>query len=648
MPLFGIVTLRRNCIRYLLLFGLGLGLWWGSASWAVPSVAQIPSLPSTTMRDLVNSPVRSLPTAGQIGNLVYAPVSLDGLPVFNVAMAESQESEKNNNPNNLTPLEQRVRRIQNNLQEILKRGFEPQSLQVYPAVLNGQTVIRVSDGANGKPQTVGTITEYDSQLYGARVEEVAADAAKAVREALLRAKSERQVDYLRQQSLWAAVILGMILGLTLVFLLLQRWLTGQIHELKKALADVIDNLQKHPPATPDPNPPLVSSASTLTRLLAEIGDRLAFLGYLVGRQINTWLKKPRFPIPARYTFITDSLANFFINPHQYTDAENIKNFCRKRIYFLIFLRRILTLYVLFIWVRGIALILSLFPYSRELGLQLAGTPIALLIIWLSMMIVIKIGAFVIDEILHAWEEDIKLIERSNSRKALRIPTISNALKSTFTVFAFSIGIILTLGIFNVPIATVLAGAGILGFAISFGSQSLIKDLIAGIINLFNDGYAVGDFVTMEQDEGLVEDMNLFVTRLRNSHGNLITIPNGSIQRVCNQTKDWSQVDYSVQVAYDADIEQALEIIQTVAEKLCHDPQWRSLILDKPDVKGVEDLSYQGVRLRIWLKTKPGEQWPVARELRLRLKTALEQAGVSIGIPKQAFLLQNTEESSSNR
>ncbi|MFM7192930.1 MAG: mechanosensitive ion channel family protein, partial [Microcystaceae cyanobacterium] len=81
-------------------------------------------------------------------------------------------------------------------------------------------------------------------------------------------------------------------------------------------------------------------------------------------------------------------------------------------------------------------------------------------------------------------------------------------------------------------------------------------------------------------------------------------------------------------------------------QLCHDPQWRSLIIDQPDVKGVEDLSYQGVRLRIWLKTKPGEQWPVARELRLRLKTALEQAGVSIGIPKQAFLLQSAEESTS--
>ena len=646
MSRFGIVTLRSKWIRYLLLFGLGFGLWWGSASLSVPSLAQIPPFPNTTMRDLVRNSPRSLPTTGQLGNLVYAPVNLDGLPVFNVALAESQESEKSNNPNTLTPLEQRVRRIQNNLQEILKRGFDPQSLQVYPAVLNGQTVIRASDGASAKPQTVGTITEYDSQLYGASVEDVAAEAAKAVREALLRARAERQVEYLRHQSLWAAGILSTIFCLTLLFLLLQRWLTRQIHELKKALADVINQLHENPPATPDPDPSLVSSASTITRLLAEVGDRLAFLFYLVARQINTWLKKPRFPIPARYTFITDSLTNFFINPHKYTDAENITNFCRKRIYFLIFLRRMLTLYILFVWVRGIALILTLFPHSRELGLQLAGTPIALLVIWLTIMIVIKIGEFVIDEILHAWEEDIKLIERSNSRKDLRIPTISNALKSTFIVFALSIGIILSLGVFNVPVTTILAGAGILGFAISFGSQSLIKDLIAGIINLFNDGYAVGDFVIVEQDEGLVEDMNLFVTRLRNSHGNLITIPNGSIQRVCNQTKDWSRVDYSVQVAYDADIEQALDIIKTVAEQLCHDPQWRSLIIDQPDVKGVEDLSYQGVRLRIWLKTKPGEQWPVARELRLRLKTALEQAGVSIGIPKQAFLLQSAEESAS--
>ena len=647
MVFLGILTLRRNLLRYLLLGILGLGLWWGSPQTSAIVLAQIPQFPNN-VRDFVGNNANSLPSAGQIGNLVYAPVKLDGMPVFNVALTESQESKANEAQTVLSPLEQRVRRIQNNLQEIIKRGFDPQTLQVYPAVLNGQTVIRVSDGANGKPQTVGTITEYDSQLYGASIEDVAADAAKAVREALLRAQKERQVDYLRHQSLWAIAIVSMMLLLTVFFVLLQRWLTRQVHELKTALADVIANLPANLPAESSPKPSFLASSSTIARLLEEIGDRLAFLFYLMGKQINDWLKKPRLPIPTRYTFITESLNNFFINPHKYTDINEIKDFCRKRIYFLIFLRRILSLYILFIWIRGIALILTLFPQSREQGLQLAGTPIALLIIWLVIMIMIKVGEFIIDELLNAWEEEIQLVERSNSRKALRIPTISNALKSTFIVFSLAVGIILTLGVFKVPVTTILAGAGILGFAISLGSQSLVKDLIAGVINLFNDAYAVGDFVIVEQDEGLVEDMNLFVTRLRNSRGDLITIPNSSILRVCNQTKDWSRVDYSVQVSYDADIDQALQIIQTVAEQLCHDPQWRSLILDKPDVKGVEDLSYQGVRLRIWLKTKPGEQWPVARELRLRLKAALDQAGVSIGIPKQAFLLQNPEDSSSNR
>jgi small conductance mechanosensitive channel len=249
--------------------------------------------------------------------------------------------------------------------------------------------------------------------------------------------------------------------------------------------------------------------------------------------------------------------------------------------------------------------------------------------------------FFIDKMLQIWEEDINLRDKNSNRGILRIPTISNALKGICLVLLISTGIILSLGIFDFPIATILAGAGIIGFAISFGSQSLIKDVISGVINLFNDSYAVGDFVIIANDEGLVEDLNLFVTRLRSSNGDLITIPNGSVGIVRNQTKDWSRVDYSIQISYDADIQQALGILRQVAEELYHDSQWHSLISEPPDLKGVEDLSHLGVRLRVWLKTKPGEQWIVARELRLRLKSAFEAAGISIGIPQKAFLFQNS-------
>ena len=186
----------------------------------------------------------------------------------------------------------------------------------------------------------------------------------------------------------------------------------------------------------------------------------------------------------------------------------------------------------------------------------------------------------------------------------------------------------------------------INYIINFGHilMSILKtkkNTSDDVINLFNDSYAVGDFVIIANDEGLVEDLNLFVTRLRSSNGDLITIPNGSVGIVRNQTKDWSRVDYSIQISYDADIQQALGILRQVAEELYHDSQWHSLISEPPDLKGVEDLSHLGVRLRVWLKTKPGEQWIVARELRLRLKSAFEAAGISIGIPQQAFLFQNS-------
>ena len=249
--------------------------------------------------------------------------------------------------------------------------------------------------------------------------------------------------------------------------------------------------------------------------------------------------------------------------------------------------------------------------------------------------------------LRTWSDDLGLIQQKSTRQAFRIPTISSSIKGASFVFLICLGILLSLTIFDVPISTVLAGAGILGFAVSFGSQSLIKDLISGVINLVNDAYAVGDFVIIGAVDGLVENMNLFVTRIRSANGDLITIPNGSVGTVRNQSKDWSRVDYKIQVSYETDISKALEIMLAIAEELYTDPHWSSYILDRPDLKGVEDLSHQGVMIRLWLKTKPGEQWMVGRELRLRMKEAFEKAGIQIGIPQQAFLWQNSSEFNQN-
>lgn len=608
---------------------------WLSVSVISSAQAQLPTLPSSD-RDIVSY---SRQLSGKIGNLSYAPIKIDGRPIFFVAVpfstANSEEHKK------ISPLKERVERIQNKIQEILKRGFDPQTLQVYPAVLNNQTVILVSDQKNFKPQILGTVTEPDAELYGQEVDDIATEVTSLLRAGLIQAWKERQPEALRKQIFFALQIFLVMLGMLGLLIILQHFIKKRIQAYKEQLADLHDRLQTGTQSDASVEDPLSFPSDSLQlsirqRLRLGIDLLMAKLGFRENFNFSQKLEgqkaTPQLGI---------HLSTLIPDPTHFLGLDKIQFLLKRKLSFAIFIRRLLVLAQLFILIRGIAFSLAVFPYSRNLGFLLAGAPTTLLTIWLGIIFVIKIGELTIDSALQAWSEDLQLIRKSFTRQNVRIPTIASTLKGINLVLCVIIGIVLSLTVFNVPISTVLAGAGILGFAVSFGSQSLIKDLIAGVINLANDAYAVGDFVIIGNDGGLVEDMNLFVTRIRSANGDLVTIPNGSVGTVRNQSKDWSRVDYNIQVSYEADIPQALELLNAIAQQLYDDPQWHSLILEPPDLKGVEDLSHQGVMLRLWLKTKPGEQWIVGRELRLRVKAAFEQAGIEIGVPKQTMIWQNS-------
>jgi small conductance mechanosensitive channel len=215
-------------------------------------------------------------------------------------------------------------------------------------------------------------------------------------------------------------------------------------------------------------------------------------------------------------------------------------------------------------------------------------------------------------------------------------------KSIGVLFWGSIGVmaaISTLGIEVNP--ALLTLAGIIGVGISLASQNLIKDVINGFLILLEDQYGVGDVVAIGEVSGFVENMNLRITQLRNAEGHLITIPNSSISVVQNLSKEWSRVDLSINVAYDANLDQALKVTEQVAQEMSRDPDWQSLILETPQLLGVENLDYSGATIRLWIKTQPLKQWEVAREYRRRLKLAFDQAGISIGIPQQSLWVSNT-------
>jgi small conductance mechanosensitive channel len=147
--------------------------------------------------------------------------------------------------------------------------------------------------------------------------------------------------------------------------------------------------------------------------------------------------------------------------------------------------------------------------------------------------------------------------------------------------------------------------------------------------LIEDQYAVGDVIQIGNKSGLVENLNLRVTQLRNGEGQLITIPNSNITDVSNLTRLWSRIDFSIVIAYENDPKKVLDILKEVSQQLYREPEWRERLPEPPQVLGIDDLSHTGMLMRVWIKTAPMEQWSVGREFRLRVRQAFEANNIQI-------------------
>ncbi len=212
-------------------------------------------------------------------------------------------------------------------------------------------------------------------------------------------------------------------------------------------------------------------------------------------------------------------------------------------------------------------------------------------------------------------------------------TVAQLLRSVGRVTTLLIGMLLTLNLF-INIGPLLAGAGILGLAVSFGAQSLVKDVIAGFFQLLENQFAVGDVIDAAGKEGVVERMNLRVVQLRDTYGNVHIIPNGQITVVTNKTKGWSRGVVDVGVAYESDLDRAIAVLQEEAVGLAHTPEWVARFDGDPEVVGVQSLGDSSVVIRTLLRVQPGKQWEVMREFRRRVKLRFDKEGIEIPFPQQ--------------
>ena len=227
------------------------------------------------------------------------------------------------------------------------------------------------------------------------------------------------------------------------------------------------------------------------------------------------------------------------------------------------------------------------------------------------------------------------------RRVQRAETIGAVLRSIGIAAVWTVAVMAILSEVGVDAGPLIAGAGILGVALGFGAQNLIRDFLSGIFMLVEDQYGVGDVIDVGHASGQVEAVTLRSTRLRDVDGTLWHVPNGEIRRVGNKSQGWSRALLDVEVPLEVDIAAAMAVIERAADGLWRDKAggWSQLILEEPEVWGGETLTQTGVAIRVVVKTRPLEQWKVARELRARIKAALDAA--RIGLAQPAVLVRNS-------
>ncbi|MEH2337702.1 mechanosensitive ion channel family protein [Nostoc sp.] len=303
-------------------------------------------------------------------------------------------------------------------------------------------------------------------------------------------------------------------------------------------------------------------------------------------------------------------------------------------------RRLFELTQAGIWGGGSFFILGLFPYTRpfQVGILTAAQfPLRLGVVFLGTYVAIRFTYALIDRFTTTLiSSGALLTPESSERLQLRVSTFSGVTKSIATGIWIGVGFLLALVSLGIDIVPLLAGVSLVGVTVSLASQNLIKDAINGFLIILEDQYALGDVISVGDVGGLVENLNLRMTQLRDSEGRLITIPNGEIKVVANLSSRWSRADLTIPIAYQADTEQALKLIETVGSQMNQEIQWQSQILEPPQVLGIDQFGDRGLIIRVWIKTQPLKQWDVAREFRRRLKIALDQAGISISVPQQAI------------
>jgi small-conductance mechanosensitive channel len=262
--------------------------------------------------------------------------------------------------------------------------------------------------------------------------------------------------------------------------------------------------------------------------------------------------------------------------------------------------------------------------------QLAGKVLVILLLaWIAY--------WVLGLILRRVERSVGEADLSASTlQEQRIRTLVGLIRSVGIVFIALIALFMMLTAVGVDIGPLLAGAGVVGLAISFGSQSLVKDIISGLFILLENQFGVGDVIRVGSVSGRVEKITLRIVVLRDLQGVVHIVPNGEITQVSNLTRSFSRAVLEIGVAYKEDVDRVMAVMREIGAELWEAPEWRPLLVEIPEVPGIEAFADSSVNIRMVATTLPTKQWDVARELRRRIKRRFDAEGIEIPFPHRTL------------
>ena len=257
--------------------------------------------------------------------------------------------------------------------------------------------------------------------------------------------------------------------------------------------------------------------------------------------------------------------------------------------------------------------------------------------WISGLLILALmalGLVIVQLVGRRVLQSVQGMKHFREARRQQLMTLVQILRWVADVVIVVIALLMLLSAFGVDITPLLASVGVAGLAVSLGAQTLIKDLIGGVLILMENQYVVGDAIKVGDVSGAVERLTLRATYIRDINGLLYVVPNGEVRIVGNMTKEWSRALVDVGVAYEEDMDRALHVLEQAAGTFAEDPEFGPLLLEPPKVLGPLSLGDWAFTVRFVAKTQPGKQWAVARELRKQILTACEREGITLPYPRQ--------------